>query len=369
MNKYSFTIGLLILFGCTFKHQVSDALISINIDPNEISHGESKLSDFAESIEYIPLETTDECLIGRIGNFDISEKFIATYCFVANNVYLFHRDGRFINSVGRMGHGPGEYLGPSGAFIDEKRSRIIILDYYKKLQLNYDLDGRFVDSKSIDEGTTIGIYKQLYNDYFFVATRNYNGNVPFAYEIRDMDLQLITENISTVFFERRSTNITGVGVPHHYIYNDKIHAKELTLNDTIYSIEKDFSFNPKFIVNAGRYEVTTDIRAETGERFFELMRSRVLLRNFFETKDRLLAHYHYENKLYYSYYDKKSRKLFYFNSEDGIPNDIDGTVNYWPRRQDNRLWYAFYEAEHFSNTLDNVAPDDNPVLMIVKIKE
>jgi len=389
MKKKLFFFALLSYFSICYP--AAQNVVKIEVNPKELLYGECKLNDLVESIEYTPLETNDKCLIGQIANFDITERYIVVYCSKSEKIYLFHRNGRFICQVGSRGGGPGEYLNITGLFIDEIRNRIIIMSRYQRKQLNYDLKGKFTDDKSMDEKTADGLYRRMYNDHFFINTLNYNGNVPFAYEIRDFNLQLITENIKTVYFE--NPIITMIGSPHNYIYNNKIHTKELSLNDTIYTIENDYSFKPKYIINAGRYEVTKDLRAESdGPTFLKRSQDYVSFREFYETKDKLLIHYHFGNAIsYYAYFDNNSRKTLYFKSEYGIPNDYDGGLDFWPKRQDNQYCISFYDAykikEHkgnnnqlkpkgsaetisrFEQIYQNLDEEDNPVMVIVKLKK
>ena len=116
---------LLILLLISVSHYAtSQDVVKIVVDPNDTPRGECKLSDLAESIEYIALETNDKCLIGRVNKFDISENYIVIYCYKSNSIYLFNRTGRFICQVGQYGSGPGDFLGVDGLFIDEKKNRL-----------------------------------------------------------------------------------------------------------------------------------------------------------------------------------------------------------------------------------------------------
>ena len=238
--------------------------------------------------------------------------------------------------------------------------------------------------------TSGGLFRRLHNDHYFIITANYNGNVPFAYEIRDINFKLISENVKTVYYER-GPEINMLGFPIHYLYNDKIYAKELSLNDTIYSIEKDYSFRPKYVVNAGRYEVSTDLRAADGYTFIQRIPEFAIFAGFFENKDKLFVLYLFNNRKYFCYYDKNNQEFLYFKSEKGIPNDYDGGLDFWPQRQDNRNLYAFYDAYLFKEELSakkretlkgdtksiqlfnqlaqKIDSEDNPILVIVKIKE
>ena len=376
------------LLVCSSHYSVAQDVVKIVVDPNGVQTGECKLSDLAESIEYIPLETNDKCLIGYVLFFDISENYIVIYCNKSKLIYLFHRTGRFICQVGEYGEGSREYLHVDGLFIDEKKKRIIVISATAKKQLNYDLNGNFISSIEIkDKGSCM----RLHNNRFLVKTNNYNGNVPFAYEIRDMNLQLVAEAVKTVPFERGRLTMLH-GRPCNYLYNNKIHVKELTFNDTVYLIGEDNFFEPKYVINTGKYEVTADLyRIDDPSEMFDQLDKHASIRNIYETKDKLFVYYLYENSDVYCYHDKNTQKLLHFKSNKGIPNDYDGGLDFWPERQDNQYWYAFYDAHLFEDELKEkkketlkggvnairlfdqfrkkLDSDDNPVLVIVKTKK
>ena len=71
-----------------------------------------KLSELADSIRYIPLQTTDSCLIGSIDKLlqTDKDKFVIVDKETAVAVYLFDKNGRFLNHIGRQGQGYGEYV-------------------------------------------------------------------------------------------------------------------------------------------------------------------------------------------------------------------------------------------------------------------
>ena len=102
-----FLVGL---FLCVSNHNISQNIDKIVVNPNQLRTGDCKLSDFAESINYIRLETNNKCLIGHINSFDISENHIVVYCVKSESIYLFNKNGSFINQVGKHGEGPNDYL-------------------------------------------------------------------------------------------------------------------------------------------------------------------------------------------------------------------------------------------------------------------
>lgn len=117
----------------------------------------------------------------------------------------------------------------------------------------------------------------------------------------------------------------------------------------------------------------------------------------FETSNFLLICYNYMNKWIPCYFDKKANKVLYFNSDEGISDDYSGGID-WPiysppakTKQKNNELYGFYNApdllkkyaeqnkltpkgpaasvQKVESLLKNLDPEDNPVLVIAKIKE
>ena len=107
--KYSLYILLLCAFviSCQGKRTATDDAVIWEINPNEAK--ETNLSEFVDSIFFVPLETLDECLIKNITSLTY-----ANHKFYVNNsrsgIQIYDKDGKFIYSTERLrGPGPNEY--------------------------------------------------------------------------------------------------------------------------------------------------------------------------------------------------------------------------------------------------------------------
>lgn len=68
-----------------------------------------KFSEFAEAVEMVPLEFTDESILGEIKKVVLSEDFI--FVMERDNsagIYTFDRSGKFLYRIGSRGQGPEE---------------------------------------------------------------------------------------------------------------------------------------------------------------------------------------------------------------------------------------------------------------------
>ena len=67
-----------------------------------------EFSAIVDSIKYIPLETNDSVLLGNKAYIAYGD---SNDIFIKNNklIYRFDTNGRFKNTIGRIGNGPGEF--------------------------------------------------------------------------------------------------------------------------------------------------------------------------------------------------------------------------------------------------------------------
>ena len=82
-----------------------------------------------ERRQYIPLETTDSCLISNLLNLQVTTDYMFMYNGKTEEVLQFDRKGKFIRRVGRQGNGPGEYSMISELAVDDSNKELSIFQY------------------------------------------------------------------------------------------------------------------------------------------------------------------------------------------------------------------------------------------------
>lgn len=125
------------------------------IIPNSIKvYGDIKLiknnlSDFADSLFCIPLETNSKSLIGgMITNVFMTEEFI--FVVEPKSIKKFSRTGKYIGSIGRIGKGPGEFPEIGSISINSSKKELYIYPHYRKpVVITYNFDGKFIKETSI----------------------------------------------------------------------------------------------------------------------------------------------------------------------------------------------------------------------------
>lgn len=105
------------------------------------------LSDIADSIKFIPLEKTEQSLLASVSRVEVEgDNIIVNAVFGQTRSYYFryNTDGRFLNTIGRVGRGPGEYL-QSDFSIDYEKKRMVVFRWQStKDFITYKYDGEYL---------------------------------------------------------------------------------------------------------------------------------------------------------------------------------------------------------------------------------
>jgi len=130
MKKIYLLIGILILqfvWNCSNQNEQTErTAFHFDLDNCKLSI-DLKLSDLIEDYRLVPLETTNESLLGEFRNIiSLSGDFI----LIAdrNNVYKFSEEGKFINKILKNGRGPGETSGSCKYFFNKNNNILFFED-------------------------------------------------------------------------------------------------------------------------------------------------------------------------------------------------------------------------------------------------
>lgn len=175
--KYLYLLIAALLQACT--SQVNNILENSDIHIIDIDNIEPtsnlKMSTYFSSLEFIPLETNKEALLGRINKLYVYNDTIFILDKVASKgVFLFDRkDGSFLGRIGVVGTGPGEYSNPGDFTIDIENKRLYLLELDRQQIYEYELGScKYIATMSLDAGTTRSYHIQywknrMYGDVFF----------------------------------------------------------------------------------------------------------------------------------------------------------------------------------------------------------
>jgi hypothetical protein len=115
-------------------------LLSLDMDENETI-------DFTEqidSIRFIRLDNSEECLIGKIQKVIFHEGRYYIQDNKAGSIFVFDETGKFQCKISQKGQGPGEYVNITRLLIDYNRKQILIYDGTLRKMLYYTLDCKHI---------------------------------------------------------------------------------------------------------------------------------------------------------------------------------------------------------------------------------
>ena len=148
-HLFYFFLMLISLMGCSSPkgnadtEKVEEGLPVINLSEGVEEVDKLNLSDAAERVEIVKLETTRQSLISDIEHIQVTNSDIWITHYKDQYLYRFSRDGKFKNRVGKIGQGPEEYTRLSSFWIDDTTKEVYILSTVYGVKV-YDFEGHYI---------------------------------------------------------------------------------------------------------------------------------------------------------------------------------------------------------------------------------
>ena len=140
--KYFYLLFLILLLGnCTPKEQSQGTVVDFGAF--------TKISDnqLLEQYRFVKLETNESCLLGAIDQIEVfANKIYILDSYQTKSIYVFDKEGKYLNRLEGNRRGPGEFLMPLCFAIDPTDSALIVKDHQQSALLRYALnDLSFID--------------------------------------------------------------------------------------------------------------------------------------------------------------------------------------------------------------------------------
>ena len=343
-------------------------------------------SQIAEDIEFVPLETTDECLLGDgIRNIVMSQNDIIIYDS-EEVCYRFDRNGKFKNRIGSKGNGPGEYVKSLFIVVDTLNQWVYMGDYNQKKFVKYNYAGKYLTDLKTDG---VGLLNYLHKPMQLVMVDNF---YQYAKKGQRFSLNLYDEKNNKIISRMRcdyKEDIPQLAICNPAVYNYKgnTYVKDFWC-DTIYRMKDSYHLESIAYVDKGKFVDRTENdysligKKESPKDYMVLSISEI------NETDRYIILTTSKGRVYY---DKTQKKTFatgtlkhpkFLTAKDdlyGGPGLQDFHIN-------NNNIYTYrhpHEFEEYGNNkhlitdarydayrkmVDGLKEDDNPVIMIVKLK-
>ena len=221
----------LFLVSCTKVDRIKvSTKYSMDISDKSLIKPDSSLF---ESVEYIPLESTTQSLIGEIHKIlAMNNTFYILDRQFAKAIKVFDSKGKFQFEINKLGKGPGEYLYIYDFDIDAK-GNIYVLDLGNKKVIKYNSKGGFIEEFQLKFNALEFAVLDSVNFAFFHVLNN--GEVQNNISIFNKTTQ---EN--QAYFPYRKffddSRLPFTSKFHFYRSNAKINFS-LYFSDIVYSIE------------------------------------------------------------------------------------------------------------------------------------
>ncbi len=362
---------LIIATSCNYKNIVNSDAEIIDVGKVFSENKLIKLSDVVDKVKYIPLESNKECLIGNVSKVFFSKNRIFVLdSWHSKTLFVFDKDGKYINKIGKVGRGPGEYMLPLDFEVDESRKKVFIMDLPMERLNEYNIKGDYIRSYNIKEKAPLfkfinksrcafySIYSSDVSKQYFLNIKNINNNSAKRYFEHDKliynnekpEMCFCQYNDSIFYLPYTGNEIYRLGEDEPYV-RYKFHFGKLEFPVVTKSNKNKVFNNRKNYCTVGRYGITDSLIWFT---------------------------YHYKLKNYTSFYNKQSKTI-----KTGIVNnDIDG-LPFWPRWGKTNCLVTAVDASCVidpESVLDGnflkknevwvrkLSIDSNPILCLYKLK-
>lgn len=368
-------VCVILMYSC--NERLPSDYKTINLDSFFKNHKIMNLSEITSKVEYIKLETSPECLIGRIKKLIAFNDKYYILDGQTESILIFDSNGKYISKIHKTGKGPGEYVQIADFVILPIDSSILLIDNMQVKLVKYDLASNLVRESRLHAIT----HKiAVLNDSLIALQFNYPDftlNDNYNISILDKDMNKLTSLI------KMKSNILPEEVGHTPGHNLVFFS---TVNDTLTYWEYRYDIVYKIINYTeaiGQYYLHYNQKLQPGDMkgYFDIPKDKNELIVFMESTSYMFMRGTTMGKTFRLIYLKDRDIAFnIMNGEsDEIYNDMDSGPAFFPEGllTDGRAYKTFSLYEFKMKTGNTSLPDklkdetymeENPYVMFVNLK-
>ena len=368
-----------------------------------------ELSDFAENIEYIPLQTTESSLIGpfTLKILNIDNKIYIQNGGLEGEILCFDINGKFNFKINNRGRGPEEYDFVSDFDISSDNKILTILSSSTRKLVAYgisDTGFTFKKSLTLKDPAPWSVRLVPGTDKVFMAIPAWIGTEPTLSLLINLAGDTIQFKPNCYKYNRIQLGQGGSRSKEWLAYSagNLVCFKEVCSDTVFYVDAKDYSFKPRIIFDTHGTFFTPEMKAGSEK----MKNNTTFIPNIFETS-RYVFYWYYtviveQNivNLYGFLFDKKTGTKYKFDVgedrkiklKDDISGGPDFEIEYQENQSSSGKLFSLVEAlalkkyvagEDFINAkvsdpkkknelkklADSLEETDNPVLIVVTPKD
>ncbi len=360
----------------------------ISINPKDIDKsGRTKISLISDEVLYIPLETSEDVLVGNVKKMVVWNGYYIIWDSMSEAIFCFDAEGKLHSKIKKQGMGPEEYPRISDFTIDKKTGHVHIYWDVGQAIYEYSLKGGFIQKTAMD-GIILSsiallkkdtylcygeklpnavLFEDILPDHFryFIKSKDsiYNYQLKYRYEDNYRRLVLSKKNFS--------------------FYNDTILLTEF-YGANIYKVGLDgaltLRYNVDFMTNQYHPSFTDRLDLALMEKEKKSGRLAMLYNAFYET-DRYLVFNYSWGIVGLACVDKETKKIYnlgFFLEDDYNDLSLHSSILYadndylYQTKEPSQLLREIKRKNRKSGTLPEfgkLSEDMNPIIVKIKLKK
>ena len=354
--------------------------LDIDLDKNTLPF--DSLMDF---VSFVKLETTGDNLVGSVSQILFARnKIVVVDSYVSKTITVYDKSGKFLNRIGTLGQGPGEYSYLGHVTLTPDKSMVVIVDMGSGYLKYFGLDGNFVKSKK----TPFWFSSCEFITDEIIAGNYDGGNTLYGENNSQYKPQLIITNLQgnvfhsgfKSYYNKKFTMSTMMPLRK---FEDEVFYSP-PFSDTIYHLTQKGVY-PKYHLNMSRTKPLIINADMTNESYNEYTENNPMFNgDIIELKDASVFHFFecYSNWFRFAIYSKKLNKVFSCTGTLKNPFFYLFTAPK-ARYKDNMLvvdassanilmskntFYKLGEKKVIDDLFRDLTEDSNPVLFFYKVK-
>lgn len=383
---FLFVLSIVLFISCSSEKENDIPIIDIA----KVIEKEISLSDIVEDIDYVSL--SNDVLFGDIVSIELTDSLIFLTA-ERDGLMVFYSNGKLKSHIGKKGKGPGEYKYATNFTLDINNSTVYILNSTSRNILKYSFNGDFLEGISLRDMDNYFNEIIFSNKHLFLFEGINGGYGKYDWVKINTTGNVINKKINCIkefpSYHQCCCNKQEAFHDTFYYWNQ--------LNDTIFEISNG-QYKAAFLFAQGEFRFPRQRIKEFPMKYF-------FPREIFFTKKYIFLGYGYQYQSFTALYVKSENKLYAVNKTNnmklwrgpGIINDFDSglpliPLSYYRNEKDKEFIVgkvdpfqlkALVASEAFKNStpkypekkkdLEKLAmslkENDNPVLMVVKLKE
>lgn len=313
------------------------------------------LSDLAESVRLVPLETKEGSLLNMIQEVKLFDDRLYV-SDMAGQILVFDIEGNFLYVLGKQGYGPGEYTHISSLAVDESAGMIHVASGRKLLTYSTDnklvAEGQlplFIDYLDVHQGKLFAVAQLdgIKTESGYVnqtALLEISPSLEVVDSIPVRQVALKEQTAATYPYKHYISNMGQ----ERYFYSPVLVNEEI-LRDTLYRLEGT-TLSPFVKLTFGKSHLD------------EKNIKTIWIKNIIISKSYVVSEYDSEGENMLFLFDKNRSR--HYNLKGGMLDGEGNPVFLRPLDLANDVFYYISSAAY----LDGMKEEPNPVIGIVSLK-